>query len=748
MDSMHPIKRHAQQVRARRTSLVFALLVLLWRPFAFATLQGQSQANRLRHSVAVSDLPSRFGKKSSAVLKRTVVPRSKLWAGTLDPFIAQMFQDTGKLDWFVADVIGDLVTINGAFSCLDRGMSTSYGLTWWASENLTELTELRSEPGGAEIHSFGDIRSPDDAEATVHDITEQCLQQRRRDPSLRVVEHHGVHDGSGVAFRRFGTNTSSSFIGDVDVFDKIFAKRSAEDRSNHVVYLGSLALVYGLTFDSGFRIKVPHGFTTEKTLDLRVPMTALAAITHHTAARMQEENIGRGEPKTNGWILTLYLLSSALPLFLAIWMVSEFVVSTAYKSAMKLRELPVQKAIRGGEEHWLKHNKATLTLHIVGAIILAAPLVLGIVERQIDPRPYVELTQGITVFYGSSQQSLSRDPSNPVAGAPFLVTAWISFRELNGSYHRHILLCTLFITFIAALIIWRDMVRISMFMPYLSPQGAGFSLPKLIGRLKLWLGSKKGEREEYYTLLITLRQEYVDTLQLDATQGMHWLKTMPLLVNKGWRSKANNFAAQDREEWCNSGADLYDRLMSCVGDSGAEMSFLVHVKLDNKIRLKALLSKTRRWWHDMCPREWEYVRRSLPGCGPLEEYHTRGQYPPDAAAVLLRLGFVDYLQYIEKVYVKKWTDRDRVHGDNDTRCFVVLSAPATEVLTTESPPLSEDFLRSEQICFHFLERWRDAPTVLRNWREGRMRIESIHMNGQRFGYAREPNFDLSALSNL
>ncbi|KAI0557789.1 hypothetical protein FGB62_261g06 [Gracilaria domingensis] len=730
-----------------------ALLLAILPALGESTLQGQSRANRLRHGVAVSSLPSHFGKRGSAVLSRSVIPRSQIWnPGNLDPFIVEMFGRPEKLDWYVADVINmhqstnPLITINGGFSCLDRGRSSSYPLTWWVSENLTELTELKSEPGGAEIRSLDDIQSPEDSESTVHDITEQCMSQRRADPSLRLVEHHGVHDGSGVSFRRFNRK-AVPFIGDVNIFSDILAQRNAEDRSNPVVYNEKgIPIVFGLTFDSGFRVKVPDDFTTEKTLELRVPMTPLAAITYHTVARMQEENVGAGEPKTDGWILSLTLLSAALALLFAVGILSNFVSSAALKSSMVLRELPVQRAVIG-TDHWLTHNKGTLVLHIFGAIILAAPLALAVADRHIDPRVYAEMTQGITVFYGSSQDMLSRDPENPVAGAPFIVTGWISFREINPSYHLHFLLLCVFIAIIAFAIIWQDALKMNSVMPGLRSQSLSVSLQKLFGRLLMSVKSKKGARQEWYTVLITLRQEYFDTLQLDRTRNRHFLKAILLLVNKEWRMKAN-LSSQDIEEQANAGAELYERLMRGGTNEPCRFSFVCRMKLDNRIRFESTMARIRWWWQASCPREWEYIRRGLQACFPLEHYHARGRYPPDAALVLLRLGLLDFLHFVDKVYVKRSTEHDGMYGEDDTKCFVVLSSPSSEILMSDSPPLSEDVARRDFIEFHPLERWRDAPELLRQWREGRMKVESLQMNGQRFGYAREAGFEFSTLNAL
>lgn len=42
---------------------------------------------------------------------------------------------------------------------------------------------------------------------------------------------------------------------------------------------------------------------------------------------------------------------------------------------------------------------------------------------KIDPRMNIEVTTGVSVFYGSTQKGMSIDARNLVAGAPFMVTA-------------------------------------------------------------------------------------------------------------------------------------------------------------------------------------------------------------------------------------------------------------------------------------------------------------------------------------
>ncbi|CAN8066010.1 unnamed protein product [Agarophyton chilense] len=725
--------------KTKRFILLIATLVVFPLLLTHATLQGQSVANRLRHGVAVSGLPSQFGKKGSAVLSRLVIPRSQVWnPKNLHPFVEHMFRDPSRLDWLVADVISmerepDLITINGGFSCLDRGKSSSYPLTWWVSENLTELTELKSGPGGAEIQSLNGTASSDDSRSSVHDITAQCLTRRMPDPSLRLVEHHGVHSGTGVVFKTFNKK-ASRFIGDVNVFSEILEKRSAEDRATPVVYHEKgIPIVFGLTFDTGFRIKVPDDFAAEKTLDLRVPMTPLAALTFHTVARMQEERVGEGVPNTSPWLLTMALLSAALPLLFALWIITNFISTTACKSALELQELSAVDAVIG-KDHWLKENKGTIILHIVGAAILAAPLGLAITEHDIDPRVFVEMTQGITVFYGSSQENLSQDPQNLVAGAPFILTSWISIRELNPSYIAHFALICVLISFLAVIIVWRDVVKMNEIMPGHASSSYGISLQKLVGRLKLWLKSSKGERKMYYMALITFRQDFFESLQVDVTQNRHFSSTMMLLVNNQWRLRAND-RDRDKEEANNAGGELYDTLMR--GDfERSEFSIVCRMRLDNKTRFEATMARLKRWWEAKCPRAWEYIRRNLRGCAPLEQYHRRGQYPPDEALILVRLGLLDYLQYLDKVFIKASTGADGLYGDDETKCFLVFSPPSLGTPLEGSPPPTEDSTHEDLIEFITFNRWRDAPPVLRRWREGQMQIESVQINGQRFGYAR------------
>lgn len=701
-----------------------------------AIVQGQSPVNNIRHAVAVSNLPSQFGKKGSALLSRHVVPKARIWKH-IPLFMRELLSDPARLDWWVADLNGETVTLNAGFSCLDKGKSSSAPLTWWASEGLSELTTLQDAPGGAVLGG-----SDEATEATVNDITDQCLKQRTPDLRLRLIEHHGQHDGSGVSFKKV-QDKPASVVDDVNVFDEISAVRQGEDRSNDVVYHPKrIPIVVGLTFDTGMRIFTYDNFTSEKTLALRVPMTPLAAVNYHTGARLQEARVAEGQPPTSFWILALTQLTTSLGLLFAIWIVSRYISSTTIERAMQLRSQSVHRAVRGGEK-WTTAQKRNLVLNVCGVTILLAPAALAVVERKLDPRVFFEVTTGVTVFYGSSQPNLSSDSANPVAGAPFVVTGWMSVHKLNSSYAALLWVLNALTIALAVRIVSLDLQKMNEVMPMYNCTRFNFSIFKRIGRLRLRWSSVKGDDTSEYVVCITLFEKHIKEFNAN-TSDRRPLKELLLLANPKWRKRAVELGQRETgglssvERRADASGDLCQILMDTVGNKAA---LLCRVRLHNLNRFEAMMTRIDSVWSHRCPREWEYIRRSL-GCFPMEYYHTRALYPPDVALVLLRLGLLDYLKYIDEVNVLKIEDgADFFYDDDDIRC--VLAFASTSSMGTELPTAPRDHrdvnYGRRPIRFHTYQDREEVPEFLKMWRDGGLWTAEVSVNSDRFGFVNIDN---------
>ncbi|PXF49378.1 hypothetical protein BWQ96_00694 [Gracilariopsis chorda] len=704
-----------------------------------ATVQGQSLVNNLRHAVAVSNLPSQFGKKGSALLSRHVVPKAHIWRD-IPLFMRELLSNPARLDWWVADLNGETVTLNAGFSCLDRGKSSSVPLTWWGSRSMSELESLQDAPGGAVLGS-----SKAATEASVNDITDQCLKQRTPDLSLRLVEHHGQHDGTGVSFQRVQTNPDS-VVDDVTVFDQIATIRQNEDRSNDVVYHPKrIPIVVGLTFDTGMRIITYENFTTEKTQKLRVPMTPLAAITYHTGARLEEARVAEGQPPTTFWILALTQLSTSLGLLFAIWIVFRYISNTTIERAMELRDQPVHVAVRGGEK-WTIIQKRDLLLNIGGVTILLAPAALAVVERKLDPRVFLEVTTGVTVFYGSSQGDFSSDSQNPVAGAPFIVTGWMSVQKLNSNYTALLWVLNALTIAIAARIVWLDLKRMNEVMPKNDSNRFNFSLFKRIGRLWLGWSSSKGDDTSEYVVCITLLEKHFRALSNTRSDRTR-LKELLLLANRNWRKRAAEPVQRKEggmssvERRADTSGEVCKVLMDTIGN---RFALLCRIRLHNLNRFEAMMSRIGSVWSHRCPREWEYIRRSL-GCFPMEYYHTRALYPPDVALLLLRLGLLNYLKFIDEVNVLKIEDGgDFIYDDDDTNCVLALTS-TSQTFGVEAPRNGGDTEYDRTpIRFHTYHGREEIPDFLKMWRDGSLWTDVVRVNSENFGFVNIDSLTSSA----
>lgn len=612
-------------------------------PNTFGT-EGQSPVNELRHSVAVSDLPKEFGKFGHIPLTHKIVAPSGIW-GAVDEFTHEVLKEPNRLDWLVASVEGSgTVTIHGGFSCMDQGKNTGVPLTWWASSGLEELEILSNGPGGAQITNG-------DGEASSQDITEQCLQSRRRidGRKLRLVEHHHKHSGRGVKFLS-DYKPFVSVVGDDGIFKEIREQRDATHPTNFVIYerKSNIPVVVGITFVTGMRVLVPDGFETGITKELRVPMTPLASITKHGGVRLQEIRSAVSEARTTAPVLVLTVVSTGLALLLAVWIVAKHFSDTVRQRSRELLAMSAD-AVVSGTGGWGTDEKTLFMVYISAVTILAAPFALAVAEGKIDPRPPIMVSTGATVLYGATKSNLSEDLTNPVAGAPFQVTVYLSVREISKGHFLALGFSSVLIGILASCIILLSARKCSEVTPSHGAPVGGCSAWKSWGTRKLWWIARDREDAKGLTILVEMKKS--DISDVDPLRSEDEAKEVPLLVNGAFRAKRNSIVKDDVESAASRNAAGNLAFAQLQSLEPQRYALLARVQLDNKKRYKATLTGSE-WYYDRLPRQWEYLRRRFPGCRSIEWYRTHGrEFPPDEALALVRIGLLPYMKYVHEVKI-------------------------------------------------------------------------------------------------
>ena len=630
-------------------------------------VKGESQYNYLRHSVAVSNNGETYGKHGSTLLGRHVVSPNRIWS-SVDDITKSIFAKPDTLDWYSADVGTDgdpqAVTLNAGFSCIDLGLSSSAPISWWVASGVSK--KILVEPGinGMNIDSAG-------MHGSFNDIVVQCLEGRKYEPGRRLVEHVDQHRGTGTRMiKPTGKNDKPlSLVGDDLAFERLRDIRMQHDPSDEVVYdsESGIAVAVGLPFDSGFRIHAPEDMTTEKTRDFRVPMTPLGGLTTHIGARLRESRVARGESRTSTALLLLTVWASGLAFLLAIWIMAKTVTDILVARSERLRSADVHTAVLGSEG-WTMGEKVTIVTNFVAVTILLTPFGQAIAEGNIDPRAAIEVHYGANVYYTDSG-ILSKDEENPIAGAIFFVSTWVTVRPLDDGYARALALSLSVIMLFAFAIFMRVTKKTSETMRSSRQLFPCFSVWKFVGYMRMCLKSKAGRNMAKYKVFVRLR---ADAYPLEGGEYLeHKVKEIALLCDETWRRRANTaykkrklrdlHRATLKAARCAAHEGLAD-----VGGKGC-IGLYARVQLDDRRRFAAATGGTGLFQNAMT-RNWEYLRRGV-GCESIEWYRTNGQFPPDATLVVMQLGLLPYAKYISSVSVADDAGGCEYDGD-DVECLV------------------------------------------------------------------------------
>lgn len=693
--------------------------------------------NELRHSVAVSNLPSAFGKFGHILLSRNVVSQSQIWT-SIDPFTRMILEKPNRLDWLVGSLDArNSVTIHAGFSCLDSGESTAFPLTWWASQALAPLTNKSNGPGGAVVEfKLGD--------AAVNDITDQCFQARRDSEDLRIVEHPGQHDGKGDIFK-IDYEDFVSIVDDNTIFDEFGEQRANINPSNAVIYekKSKIPLIIGITFVTGFRLRVPQSVSTQKTFIYRVPMTPLASITKHSGAFLQETATSTSVPRTTTEILVLNVISNGLALLVGVWLICKYVSDTKRERNEANLERGPQLAVEG-TGGWIIQERATLMVYVLGVIILAAPSALAIVEGKIDPRASLEVTTGATVLYGSSNANLTGDSNNPVAGAPFQVTVWMSVRKLDEGHVVALVFSLIAIFVIAVYIVFKSMKPGSEVMPSKGGPVGSWSILKRIGTFKLWWMAKEIEPVRRYKLFVEFSENAI--VDEGPLMSEDLAKELLLLGDIDFRERTNTYYR--RQEVRTSNESLMRSAREAVYNQFIRLGqhkygILARVRMDNRRRYEAIMSRSSPW-HDRLPREWEWLRR-LCGCNCIEWHRTRGsEFPPDKALALVRIGLLKYMSYVKKVTFLEDTSQSVAEYDEDgVKCVICVTgrnAGFDGAVGAEGNSAGESTVNLEEVDAGLLGA-AYSQQLGSEWRRGQFYVPFSEGNNIRVSYYRQHTED-------
>lgn len=633
---------------------------------------GQGFPNHLRDSCAVSDLPSKFGKFKHALLSRQVVSLSDV-TRSVHCFILKVLKNPKKLSSLSAVVSTDItksVTLISSFSCVDRGKSNAESLQLWVApfNEFKALTDITSGISGAESHT-------QKLKGTSTDIVSKCLERQidqtngsfedgsnNKKATFRLVEHAGVHDGKGVFFSNFTEDNTpvGPIIPTADLFFRLYEQRIKADVKNEVIYdeTSKIPIANGLAFDTGVKLLVPIDVSDINTSsDYRVPATLIMALRSTAGARLEEANVAPGESRTSRVILILSILSTGLPLVLASWLVFKFIADGAAIRFEDLRAKGVNAVIEGHREvrkiDYAQHM--LIFVEFFAGLVLLAPLLLAVLDGSANPERNVEVSSGISVFYGSSHSSMSDDLSNPVAGAPFVIVTWVRMRDLEDGYSVSFAISLIAVIFIAALISMFELKRLNCIMPSYDFSSGGFSSMKTFGSLFMFFRSKRRsfDSSKIYKVLVKFRDNVVFDNSFSAR---------PLvMVSERFRRDARKYLSEEKQVSFNRELDTEAaRLVEHINthssslESRNTLCLVANVRLTNQTRRSAVLCRSE-FYHNNLPREWYYILGSDASGddtkGTIETYRTTGKFPHDKYLVVARLGLLEHLANIKSIEV-------------------------------------------------------------------------------------------------
>lgn len=193
----------------------------------------------------------------------------------------------------------------------------------------------------------------------------------------------------------------------------------------------------------------------------------------------------------------------------------------------------------------------------------------------------------------------------------------------------------------------------------------------------MWVRSHPGRNVARYKVFIKLR---ADAYPLEGGELLEdRVKEVSLMGHETWRQRANKFyrkrADRHRDNAIREAAReaSHEQLRKLYG-TGC-IGLFARVELDDKRRFRAATSRSTPY-QDAIDRNWEYIRRGA-ACESIEWYRTNGQYPPDKALVLIRLGLLKYARFISEVTVAVDT-RDCEYDRDGVRCYAAV-ATSTDV---------------------------------------------------------------------
>lgn len=701
------------------------------------------QVNFLRDSVAVSNLPSVFGKYDEATLHREAVHPQSIWLA-VDPYIRSLLETPDRLNWLVADIHTeqpkDTITLNLGFSCVDRGRAQGHAALLWASPGFEPITNSTDSYGG--LRFSVDVVAGGAHQDVDSDIVRKCWARQRNHSSpsgwddeataqqadsrassaIFQTEHDGDHKGNPL---RLKTPQKVSIpLDDPAFFSQLYNLRVA-DSSKKVRYApgSNIPVVESLPFDTGFRMLAPITNSANENPRVRIPAVANFALRRHIGARLRAAQSGALEPVTNAPILVLSVLSTGLALIVAVWLVFKLAADNAAERARDLQRRGVFATVRGdfGSD---RPQKMAVVLHLIAVAILSAPLALAIVNGEADPRPLSEVTSGVGVMYSSSHANLSLDTDNLVAGAVFQVTAFITVRTLSDSLFLPFGLSLALVVALAAVVALFEARRISEAMPARACRRDWPSFWKSVGTLKLWIKSLSVDEPSYFKVLVEFRD---DVEWAPSTMEMF------LLTAPEFRDMANDAdAARRNEKWFRNdrlrrlGGNAVHQVFVEDGDFFYRMTGIV--TLDNGIRLRAMLARSR-WFSSVLPREWFFItsgESSAGGSGGYNETRcrtidfcrTHGEMLPDEYLVIARIGLLPYLRHVKRVYVTRMARGRGALCDRDGVGMWVLRTRGLDEVGTSLLGRRGTQLRAntpvEYVHVEMMRDGDDMPELLRN----------------------------------
>lgn len=685
--------------------------------YDFKKPYGQTKVSHLRDAVSVSNFGTHFGRRGSALISKRIVTPEKIWQA-VDDTTREFLSTPDNLDWLVVDVAADnqdSVTINFGFSCLDKGKSESLRLVWWVDEDLRPLETTKNTTGGAQegtrSHKNGETKT---------DLVLQCWYSQKPDIDLRVFEHTGIHKGEKDILLR--DVKPQQFFGDKDFFRRIKKLRQSVDRADEVVRDNqtSIPVVIGLPFSTGFRLIAPSDVETGSATQFRIPGTPHFAIRSHMEGRLSDVVFYPVESTTSNVQVVLSVLSTGLAVILAVWIVMKLAADSAKQKFCILKKLGPRAVVQGRHADFNEHQMQ-LVHQIIGVTILSAPFAFAIVNGEADPSKSVIVTTGSTVFYGAAKESMSSDTNNSHAGAPFVVTGWLSVINLDDGHYVAFSMSVAFVLLASFYVAVREGKRWSETMPHTPCLWPGFSLWKSHGVFKMWMNSfqREDDRDIYFQVLV----ELADCSNFDSSE------TEPLLVaSSEFRRLIRDFRCcklrrKGQKAKKNSGACELRNLLEEESDS--ELLLYANVVMNNRYRFEAMMAGTS-WWYNRLPREFYYLTNRMgPSAKSVEWYRTNGQYLPDELLIPVRLGLLPYIDQVKRISIAVLDTSDvKLDGDGVNACIV-----------------SRDTLESSDDSFSDSEQWPVVRMLHDGYDHSRMLDPAIF----RFRSSRNPQWNSSTI---